>query len=255
MAKETEEGLILKAQGQKALNHMLEDMMIFINAMKSNENLKKMNAGLIEQFELIAEQSSEIKAKVNQGVNINLQDLSKLTNDLNRAQNQLRTYKFEDKKTKMLKTLGRPVFPNAKKFDEMPEQKQMDQMQEGIKHTMDRIQKNAEILVTNAVPKHRSLWERFTRACVNFAKTCKDKFLSVFGKKKQESSQVKPQSFQDKHLEEVKKDPVKRQYTMAAAAAAAKGKRREESMAQKTEAVQKPVPEKSKPPQRPPRKL
>lgn len=252
MVKKTDEGLVLNVQAKQALNHMLEDMMVFINAIKVNENLQKLNAAFIEQLEQIAAQCTEMRAKVTRGVDIAPQDLLTLSNDLNKAQDKLHTYKFEDKNAKMLKNLGHAL-PGAKKIDELPAQKQMSEMQENIKHIVERIQKNAEVIRSNAAPKHRSLWERFTRACVNFANTCKDKILSLFGKKKQEATPAKPQSFQDAHMEAIKKDPNKRQYAMAAAAAAAQAKRTEEAKAKKAEEAHTP-PQRPERPARPPRK-
>ncbi len=222
MVKKTDEGLVLNAPAKKALNHMLEDMMIFINAVKVNENLQKLNAALIEQLEEIAQQCTELKAKVARGEGVKAEELSKLANDLNRAQDKINTTKFEDKNAKMLKNLGRAVLPSAKKIDDMPAQKEMTELQERIKTTVERIQKNTEIVVSNAAPKHRSLWERFTRACVNFARTCKDKFLSLFGKKKQEAAPAKPLTA----FENVNKSALNDQRRMANSAVAEVQRRR-----------------------------
>lgn len=253
MVKKTDEGLVLNSDAQKALDSMLKDMMIFINAIKDNENIQRLNAALIQQLELVAQQATELRAKVKNGKKVDVQELAKLVNDLNRAKDTLNTYKFEDKNVKMLRQFGRAL-PGAKAIDELPAQKQMNEMQSGIKAIIDRIQQSADVIVRNAAPKHRSLWKRFTDACIDFAKTCKNKILSLFAKNKKVEAAPKAVSYKEAHMQAVKEDPVKRQGVMAAAAAAAKAKRAAELRAEKEKNdVVSPTPPQR--PARPPRKF
>lgn len=253
MVKKTDEELVLNITAKKALDNILQDMMIFVNAIKVNDNIQKLNANLIRDLELIAEQCLEMRAKLERGLKINPHDLAKFVNELNRANDKLHTYKFEDKNVKMLRNLGHAL-PGAKKIDELPAQKAMSELQNNIKVIVERIQKNADTIVRNAEPEHRSLWKRFTSACIKFAKTCKEKILSIFGKHKKEEATPKSKDFKEAHMEEIKADPVKRQGAMVAAAAAAKAKRAADLKADKerNDIISPKPPER---PARPPRKV
>lgn len=243
MAKKTDENLQLNAAGKTALNHLLEDMLTFISAMKVNQNLQKLNAAMIAELEQLAQQFSEMKAKIAHSGEISPQELLKISQDLNRAQNRINTYKFEDSTTKMLNKVGRAVLPEAKKPEDRPDQQRMTEMQENIKKTVEQIQKQAAIVRANAAPKHRSAWEKFTRACVNFARTCRDKILSLFGKLKTKTPEQPTVSAKQAVDSSIRKD-----HLQFASAAAAEARKRAAAKAQSSDQSAAPVR-----PERPPR--
>lgn len=236
--RKEDDALILNKQAKQALDRMLQEFLVFVAAIQSNEDLKR-DAELKNRLENIAKSTSEIRARLQKDQPIMPEALKAISDELDWASEAIRNKPFVAKTTEMLKKMGFAL-PGAKKLNELPEQKQLDEIGKTLEKSLEIIKREAKVVQANAHPKQRSFFEKFIRAVVDFASKCKEKFMSLFRKKK-EATKEKPVAYAQQFLAEKAKSPISAQQGIVAAAAA--GKAREKAKA-RDEATDKHRPKK-----------
>ncbi|MFI4937651.1 MAG: hypothetical protein ACHQJ6_03980 [Candidatus Berkiellales bacterium] len=173
-----EDAIFFDSHTEGAFDNMLHQMMIFVYAIKENNQVQLSDGELRQYLDVITDERTAVKSKIDSGITLMPDDLKKFANDLDRAAELLHTHRFKANKEQMVNDLSAQM-DDTKRIDTYPEDKQYQDLRNHILSIMEQIHMHAERIRSKATTKEMPTLEKFTHASEHFAAQCRDKILSI----------------------------------------------------------------------------
>jgi len=182
--KSKKDAIELKASNEGALIELLDGIMVFVDILRKNKNIRKRSPELGKILDLIAENSESIKKMIEMAAPIMPDAIKVVANLLNQATKILRQFKMDTTIGNALNALS-TFFPQIKPLRKMSDEKLLTEIEKMAMSSVDEVRDSASKLLLGSRPKDLSDLQGLANACVQFANLCKDKLLNIFKKVEQ----------------------------------------------------------------------